>query len=127
MFQFTGGYHEYIWGCSVHRGGGGGGGGSVQLIGGFQYKSKASMNLLPHMNHDIPQCTEHTLYMVGLSPGTKYSFLKICSPPCEKVIFAIVRLHVKYRPLNVRRKDSDHAKPCGSNKLKVEKNQSKIS
>ena len=40
-----GGYHEYIGKCSVHR--------------GFQYKSKAFMNLLPHMNYDIPLCTEH--------------------------------------------------------------------
>ena len=37
------GYHEYIGGCSVHW--------------GFQYKSKAFINLLPHLNHDIPQCT----------------------------------------------------------------------
>ena len=37
------GYHEYIGGCSVHR--------------GFQYISKAFINLLPHMNHDIPRCT----------------------------------------------------------------------
>ena len=35
-------YHEYIRGCSVHK--------------GFQHKS---VNLLPHMNHDIPRCTEH--------------------------------------------------------------------
>ena len=35
------GYHEYNGGCSAHR--------------GFQYKSKAFMNLLPHMNHDIPR------------------------------------------------------------------------
>ena len=42
-----GGYHEYIGGCSVHR--------------DFQYKSKALINLLPHMNHDIPPCTEYCL------------------------------------------------------------------
>ena len=37
----------------------------------IQYKSKAFMNLLPHMNHDIPRCThgiprcaEHTLFRV---------------------------------------------------------------
>ena len=36
----VGGYHEYIEECSVHR--------------GFQYKSKAFINFLPHMNHDIP-------------------------------------------------------------------------
>ena len=35
-----GGYHEYIEGCSVHW--------------GFQYKSKALINLLFHMNHGIP-------------------------------------------------------------------------
>ena len=34
------GIHEYIGGCSVHW--------------GFQYKSKAFINLLPYMNHDIP-------------------------------------------------------------------------
>ena len=33
-------YHEYIRGRSVHR--------------GFQYKSKAFINLLPRMYHDIP-------------------------------------------------------------------------
>ena len=51
--QYIGGYHEYI--------------------GGFQYKSKAFMNLLPHMNHDTPdvlkispQCNEHTLYRVKI-------------------------------------------------------------
>ena len=33
-------YHEYIGECSVHQ--------------GFQYKSKAFINLLSHMNHDIP-------------------------------------------------------------------------
>ena len=36
----VGEYHEYIGECSVHW--------------GFQYKSKAFINLLPHMNHDIP-------------------------------------------------------------------------
>ena len=41
----SGRYDEYIRGCSVH--------------GGYHYKSKAFMNLLPHMNHDIPRCTEH--------------------------------------------------------------------
>ena len=35
-----GGYHEYIGRCSVRR--------------GFQYKSKAFINLLPHMNQNIP-------------------------------------------------------------------------
>ena len=38
--EYIRGYHEYIGGCSVHR--------------GFQYKSKAFINLLLHMNHDIP-------------------------------------------------------------------------
>ena len=33
-------YHEYNGGCSVHR--------------GFQYKSKAFINLLPHISLDIP-------------------------------------------------------------------------
>ena len=64
--QYIGGYHEYIrgyeyiGGCSVHRGelmmhvedimntSG------CSLPQGFQYKSKAFINLLPHMNHDIP-------------------------------------------------------------------------
>ena len=32
-------YHEYIGGCSVHR--------------GFQYKSKAFMKLLLHLNPDV--------------------------------------------------------------------------
>ena len=36
----TSGDYEYIEGCSVHR--------------GFQYKSKAFINLLCHMNRDIP-------------------------------------------------------------------------
>ena len=35
--QYMGRYHEYIGGCSVHR--------------SFQYKSKAFISLLPHMNH----------------------------------------------------------------------------
>ena len=35
-----GGYNEYIGGCLLHR--------------GFQYKSKAFISLLPHMNHNIP-------------------------------------------------------------------------
>ena len=33
IMMHLGGYHKYIRGCSVHR--------------GFQYKSKAFMNLLP--------------------------------------------------------------------------------
>ena len=37
--EYIGGYHEYIDGFSVHR--------------AFQYESKAFINLLPHMNHDI--------------------------------------------------------------------------
>ena len=47
----VGGYHEYIGGCSVHR--------------GFQYKSKAFMNLLPHMNvfKISPQCAHGILSM----------------------------------------------------------------
>ena len=102
------GYHEYIRGCSVHRrdtkmhvGNIMSTLGDVQYIGripwcmwgdimihlgtsrvhrGFQYKSKAFINLLPHMNHDIPamyswypsnvlnipRCTEHTLYRVNI-------------------------------------------------------------
>ena len=36
----VGGYHVYIRGCSLRR--------------GFQYKSKAFINLLPHIKHDIP-------------------------------------------------------------------------
>ena len=48
------GYHEYIGGCSAHR--------------GFQYKSKAFMNLLPHMNNDIPRCTEHPLMPQDIPP-----------------------------------------------------------
>ena len=39
-----GGYHEYIGEYSVHW--------------GFQYKSKAFLNLVPHMNHDIARCTQ---------------------------------------------------------------------
>ena len=35
----SGEYHEYIEGCPVPR--------------GFQYKSKAFIILLPHMNHDM--------------------------------------------------------------------------
>ena len=34
------GYHEYIGRCSVHR--------------AFQYKSKASINLVRHINPEIP-------------------------------------------------------------------------
>ena len=36
----VGRYHEYIRGCS-----------------GSQYKSKPFINLLLHMNHDVPRCT----------------------------------------------------------------------
>ena len=66
--EYIGGYHEYIRGCSVHVGdiiihvGG-----YHEYIGGcsvhqsLQYKSKAFMNLLPHMNCDITRCTEHPL------------------------------------------------------------------
>ena len=39
-----GGYHEHIEGCPVRR--------------SFQCKSKVFINLLPHMNHDIPRCTQ---------------------------------------------------------------------
>ena len=49
-----GGYHEYIGRCSGHR--------------GFRYKSKAFMNLLSHMNHDVPRCTEHTFIQGGIWP-----------------------------------------------------------
>ena len=53
------GCYEYFGGCSIHR--------------GFQHKSKAFINLLPHMNHDIPRCTEH---------------LPMCSryPPCTGMV-----------------------------------------
>ena len=53
VMNHVGLYHEYIRGCSVHR--------------GFQYKSKAFTILLSHMNHNIPsdvlmvflRCTEY--------------------------------------------------------------------
>ena len=48
MIDSCGEYHEYIGGCSVHR--------------DFQYTSKSFINLLPHMNHDMPRCTH------GISP-----------------------------------------------------------
>ena len=38
----VGGYHEYIWGCSVHRKD------IMSTLGDVKY-----------MYHDIPQCTEH--------------------------------------------------------------------
>ena len=50
----SGGYHEYTGGCSVHR--------------GFQYKSKAFVNFLPHMNHDIPRCTHGIPLMYSWYP-----------------------------------------------------------
>ena len=50
-----GGYHEYIGGCSEHW--------------GFQYKSKAFINLLAHMNHDI-QCPELTHIIQGENAST---------------------------------------------------------
>ena len=40
VFSAHGGYYEYIGGCSVHW--------------SFQYKSKAFINLLPHMNNGVP-------------------------------------------------------------------------
>ena len=40
-------YNEYIGGCSVHW--------------GFQYKLKGFITLLPHMHHNISQCTKHPL------------------------------------------------------------------
>ena len=49
--------------CSAH--GGGGGGGYYEHIGrcsvhwSLQYKSKAFINLLPHMNNGVPRCIEH--------------------------------------------------------------------
>ena len=53
----VGGYHEYIGRCSVH------------CTLRFQYKSKAFINLLSHMNHNAPdvlmltlQRTEHRQY-----------------------------------------------------------------
>ena len=42
--DYIGRYHEHIGVCSVHR--------------GFQ---KVFTNLLPHMHHDIPRCTEYPL------------------------------------------------------------------
>ena len=51
----TEGYHEYIGGCSVHR--------------GFQYKSKAFMNLFPHMNHDVPLMYSRYLPMYSWYPS----------------------------------------------------------
>ena len=71
--QYIGGYHEYIGGCSghwadiiMHVGG------YHEYIGGcsvrhdFQYKLEDFATLLPHIHHDIPRCTEHTLYRVGI-------------------------------------------------------------
>ena len=59
----VGGHRKYTRGCSVHQ--------------GFQYKSKAFINLLPHMNRDVlplyswypsnvlntPQCTHDISHM----------------------------------------------------------------
>ena len=76
MFSTSGG-HEYIEGCSVHLGDTMSTSGMFSTLGGyhdacgeyheyirrcsvrqgFQYKSKAFIKLLPHMNHDIPQGT----------------------------------------------------------------------
>ena len=54
-----GGYHEYIGGCSVRR--------------SFQYKSKAFINLLPHMNNGVPRCTHGYLSDVLNTPIPVYS------------------------------------------------------
>ena len=48
------GRYEYIGGCSVHR--------------GFQYKSKAFINLLPHMNHDISPMYWASSDLLKISP-----------------------------------------------------------
>ena len=78
------GYHEYIGGCSAHRGTSWcmwgipwvhrgvfstsgdimmhvgdtmSTSGDVQYIGVFKINWKAFINLLPHIHHDIPRCT----------------------------------------------------------------------
>ena len=57
----VGGYHEYIGriyeyirGCSAHQ--------------GFQYKSKAFINLFPHINHNTPRFTHGIPPMYWTSP-----------------------------------------------------------
>ena len=52
MFSTSAGYHEYIGGYHEYVG-------DVQYIGVFNKNQKPFMNLLPHMNHDTPPCTEH--------------------------------------------------------------------
>ena len=44
--EYIGEYHEYIGGCHDYIGG-------YSVHRGFQYESKAFIDLLPHMNHDI--------------------------------------------------------------------------
>ena len=58
--EHIGGYHEYIEGCLVdqrdtmmHVGGYQGYIGGCSVHWSFQYKSKAFIHLLPHVNHDI--------------------------------------------------------------------------
>ena len=54
-----GGYHEFIEGCSVHR--------------GFQYESNSFINLLLHMNHDISRFSEHPpMYRTHIVQGGSF-------------------------------------------------------
>ena len=96
----VGGYHEYIEWCSVHR--------------DFQCKSEAFINLLSHMNHDIPpmywtplmywtppmywtspnvlnifQCTEHPLmYSTHIMQGESFQIFTLKPNANQQVILS---------------------------------------
>ena len=71
----SGGYHEYIRGCSVHWG-------DTMMHVGEQGDKSLSIYIenpdvlniprcphdIPHMHHDIPRCTEHPPNVLMISP-----------------------------------------------------------
>ena len=56
----SGGYHEYIGGCSVHRR-------DIMIHVGEQLDKILSISIENSDVLNIPRCTEHTLYRVFIS------------------------------------------------------------
>ena len=78
--EYIGGYLEYIRGCSVIR--------------TFQNKSKAFMNLFPHMNHDSPRCHEYPLIY------SRYPLMYSWYPPNVLMVSPRCTEHTLYRLLH---------------------------
>ena len=85
-------YHEYIGGCSVHLGiswciwgipwvhqGMFSTLGDAQYLGVFNRNWQVFTNLLPHIHHDIPWCTEHPLMYSWYPPD-----VLMASPRCTE-------------------------------------------